>query len=914
MMAYLMKCFILLSVALLHVPYVSPQQIVGYSPRDASLISGNKTVLVLGSGGLVGTPLTQELKTRGYRVLEVRNRLDFDLRVHELSTAPVLAAAAIDFVFFLACEVGGYKFLNARGAQDIIWNNNMLIYDHVLPFLRSKGVKFLFTSSTLASGPSLYGRMKAHGEQRLQDIPNGKTVRLYNVYGPEHVGTKSHVISDWIHGCLTAGKVHSVSTGHEVRQLVYSYDIATALVDMMESFDTLPKRTELTTGQWTSMREVASLLSQYMAKPCVFHFSYQNSSTMKGSDPVQMWQVQSDIRIRLPDMILHYEGTVRHKPYLSIVICSTNDDYNGIRKRTWHFLNSVRSNAAKANLDYELIVVQYNPRLVNFSTAAAFEGSDVFQNDLPLSMLFPWTVRSGGDIQVLTVPSELHRWTDKGHVWEYIGKNAGAQRARGEYVLFLNPDDIVPSAIFERIAKGLSEKMYRAGLLVNWKSDTTAIRACEHVGLWGPCLYKGSHPYDPPALPRCPLSNASMHDLLGYKKFTDGEPSYSYIFLGDFLLLSKKTLHEYGGYPELPQNAHIDTAYYLYLKQRGVEEQAFDETVCHQMHGRLGRPQPQLDYGQLRDMLVQERSNGTPPTFGFAGQALPVAHLKDWQQAAYNPETPYTFHRHHSIFAQYPFTSHAIHEHVLTDFLGTKTRYNFDCAAHAHHRRFHIATRIACAQHDVFKTLSKWYLGLLPAIDIDYFTWVAVLSSAQNSLAASTPFTVVAVGARYGAWLVRAGMAARRLNPSKDVRLIAVEGNTTHLSMLREHLALNHLSQQCTVVPMMLSPLQNVTTAQLSDVLSPLHAVDVLVVNVKAAEAALTSESMLSLLTAQHKTLVIYTHAQDVHRQLRALLQASNWLAVADIPPVPGSTVPTLRGPVRCVEDGLLLMTNTRYL
>ena len=57
----------------------------------------------------------------------------------------------IDFVFFLACEVGGSKFLDDSNLtiQQQIIENNLKIYQVVFPYLARRKIPFLFTSSYL---------------------------------------------------------------------------------------------------------------------------------------------------------------------------------------------------------------------------------------------------------------------------------------------------------------------------------------------------------------------------------------------------------------------------------------------------------------------------------------------------------------------------------------------------------------------------------------------------------------------------------------------------------------------------------------------------------------------------------------------------------------------------------------------
>ena len=163
-------------------------------------------VLVLGAGGLVGRHLTTELSRHGHVVTKVSNRLDIDLR---FQTPP---ADTYDFAFFLACEVGGSKFLTKEFSQAKIWHYNSMIYDVVFPFLRSNNIPFLFSSSMLSGQPSAYGQIKLRGES-LTATSNGKIVRFFDVFGTEFISSKSHSVSDWAHACARGTATLSLTDG-----------------------------------------------------------------------------------------------------------------------------------------------------------------------------------------------------------------------------------------------------------------------------------------------------------------------------------------------------------------------------------------------------------------------------------------------------------------------------------------------------------------------------------------------------------------------------------------------------------------------------------------------------------------------------------------------------------------------------
>lgn len=216
--------------------------------------------LVLGSGGLIGGVLVRHLVRAGIRVEQVRNRRHIDLRVR--GALDVFNRSDIQYCFFLACEVGGSKFLEDSDprVQLGILESNLRMYQSVLPWLAEHRVPFVFTSSYLQGTQNSYGVVKRLGEQWVRHLGLGRTFRLWNVYGPEATGPKSHVLSDWATACVRDGVVHSRTDGHEVRQFVHVEDVADALVRGMSLHARLPLVSDVSSGEWVAMRVAAAQL------------------------------------------------------------------------------------------------------------------------------------------------------------------------------------------------------------------------------------------------------------------------------------------------------------------------------------------------------------------------------------------------------------------------------------------------------------------------------------------------------------------------------------------------------------------------------------------------------------------------------------------------------------------------------
>ena len=215
-------------------------------------------VLVLGSGGLVGRAVVRWLSERGHEVLEVRDRRHIDLR--ERGALDAFNRSRVAYCVFLACEVGGSKFIDSSAAevQRRILTSNLRIYQTVLPWLQERRIPFLFTSSYLQATPNAYGAAKRLGEQWVLQLGGlGRILRLWNVYGEERVGPKSHVLADWAEQCARRGFATSLTDGREERQFVHANDTAAACGLAMRHHEALEPVSDVSSGRWTTLRSVA---------------------------------------------------------------------------------------------------------------------------------------------------------------------------------------------------------------------------------------------------------------------------------------------------------------------------------------------------------------------------------------------------------------------------------------------------------------------------------------------------------------------------------------------------------------------------------------------------------------------------------------------------------------------------------
>lgn len=222
---------------------------------------GKPYVLVLGSGGLIGSELESILTKQGYNTLHILSRHHLDLRLNH--SLDIFDDINITFVFFLAYEVGGAKFLQLPEHQQQILDNNIKITDNVFSWLKKRQIRYAFASSSLSADKSNYGYVKRLGENITLEMPHlGRVFRLWNAYGFEYPGPKSHAIPDFVFQCLQYKKIRMLTTGEELRQFSHVIDISNALIAIMEHFEETPHEVDISNGNWITLKAVAEAVQK----------------------------------------------------------------------------------------------------------------------------------------------------------------------------------------------------------------------------------------------------------------------------------------------------------------------------------------------------------------------------------------------------------------------------------------------------------------------------------------------------------------------------------------------------------------------------------------------------------------------------------------------------------------------------
>jgi nucleoside-diphosphate-sugar epimerase len=194
-------------------------------------------ITILGSSGQIGAYLTEYLHGKGHTVHE------FDVVNGEHQDMTIIPNPELqrvimdtDFVFFLAFDVGGSRYLKKYQHTYEFINNNTRLMANVFQYLAEYRKPFVFASSQMSNmSYSPYGVLKRVGELYTQTL-GGLTVKFWNVYGVEKDVEKSHVITDLIRKGFEEGEFEMLTDGTEERQFLYAEDCCEALETVMNCY------------------------------------------------------------------------------------------------------------------------------------------------------------------------------------------------------------------------------------------------------------------------------------------------------------------------------------------------------------------------------------------------------------------------------------------------------------------------------------------------------------------------------------------------------------------------------------------------------------------------------------------------------------------------------------------------------
>ena len=220
-------------------------------------------ITILGSSGQIGAYLSEYLRSKGHVVI------DFDkveTLNHDMTVIPNQylenAIETADFVFFLAFDVGGSRYLKKYQHTFQFIDNNARLMANAFGLLQKYNKRFVFASSQMSNmSYSPYGVLKNVGELYTKSL-KGLIVKFWNVYGIEKDYEKAHVITDFIRKGFKTGVIDMLTDGQEEREFLYAEDCCEALETIMNNYPdfTSEDNLHITSFHSTKIIDVANII------------------------------------------------------------------------------------------------------------------------------------------------------------------------------------------------------------------------------------------------------------------------------------------------------------------------------------------------------------------------------------------------------------------------------------------------------------------------------------------------------------------------------------------------------------------------------------------------------------------------------------------------------------------------------
>lgn len=249
-------------------------------------------ILVIGSKGTLGAPLTDELVARGHHVYEADlmhsggdnfERCDISSR---LQVDRLFDSRRFDLVYLLAAEFGRH---NGEDYYDTLWRTNVIGTRHILEAQARHGFRLVFTSSSEIYGetgaewlsedmaaqfhqPNDYAITKWVNELQIQNFAakhGTETVRLrlFNAYGPgEHYHRYRSVVCLFSY-CALRGLPYDVYQGYH-RVFMYIDDLIPTMANVADAFT--PGEVYNVGGrEYRSVEDLSALIQKYAGNTAV---------------------------------------------------------------------------------------------------------------------------------------------------------------------------------------------------------------------------------------------------------------------------------------------------------------------------------------------------------------------------------------------------------------------------------------------------------------------------------------------------------------------------------------------------------------------------------------------------------------------------------------------------------------------
>lgn len=221
-------------------------------------------ITILGSAGQIGAYLSEYLRSKGHVVIHFDK---VETPNHDMTVIPNQylenAIETADFVFFLAFDVGGSRYLKKYQHTFQFIDNNARLMANAFGLLQKYNKRFVFASSQMSNmSYSPYGVLKNVGELYTKSL-KGLIVKFWNVYGIEKDHEKAHVITDFIRKGFETGVIDMMTDGEEERDFLYAEDCCEALEEIMDNYTDFTSEDDLhiTSFKYTKIKDIANMIA-----------------------------------------------------------------------------------------------------------------------------------------------------------------------------------------------------------------------------------------------------------------------------------------------------------------------------------------------------------------------------------------------------------------------------------------------------------------------------------------------------------------------------------------------------------------------------------------------------------------------------------------------------------------------------
>lgn len=275
---------------------------------------------------------------------------------------------------------------------------------------------------------------------------------------------------------------------------------------------------------------------------------------------------------------------------LSVVMTGRNDNYGGdFKTRLENCILSLFEQLNRYAISSEIIFVNYNPLpspdIENFIRWP--KSSELVQ------------------VKIITVPPEIHQQFVKENkvrdvpVNEYLGKNVGIRRAKGEYILAMNPDILFPDKLIKYFANKLNPNFYYRADRIDF-NFTSGKKKEIHVNLKGhtrKLLFNSNYfilsclRFQNFLVNNYKIFSPNFEGMLNYLKKPVYYDSIALRFhcktSGDFMLMDNLSWHKTRSYFETANiSLHVDSLFVFQVAMFGLKEKNVGFPIYHQEHER----------------------------------------------------------------------------------------------------------------------------------------------------------------------------------------------------------------------------------------------------------------------------------------------------------------------------------------